>query len=85
MAPRNPGFVDHHATGAYPIAPCRCIRVHCRRGFIAPCLPTDASAPPSIEMGIVHWLDALTWPASLVLKVIRATVRTVGGVIRQLA
>jgi hypothetical protein len=40
---------------------------------------------PRVEMGIVHWLDALTWPASLVLKVIRATVRIVGGVIRQRA
>ena len=34
VASRNPGFVDHHASGAYPIAPCRCIRVHCRRASL---------------------------------------------------
>src|SRR3984893_7035760 len=32
-AVRIPNFVDHCASGAYPIAPCRFIRVHCRRVF----------------------------------------------------
>jgi PQQ enzyme repeat len=31
---------------------------------------------PRTRYWIVHWLDALTWPASLVLKGIRTTVRT---------
>jgi hypothetical protein len=43
------------------------------------------SMNPRTQYWIVHWLDALTWPASLVLKGIRATARTVGRVIRQRA
>jgi hypothetical protein len=38
---------------------------------------------PRTRYWIVHWLDALTWPASLVLKGIRTTARTVGRVIRR--
>jgi hypothetical protein len=33
---------------------------------------------PRTRYRILHWLDALTWPASLVLKGIRATARTLG-------
>src|SRR5271169_518375 len=33
---------------------------------------------PRTRYWIVHWLDALTWPASLVLKGVRKTTQTVG-------
>jgi len=34
--------------------PCRCVRVLCRRGFIAPCLPTNAPTPSGAE-----WVDEI--------------------------
>jgi endonuclease YncB( thermonuclease family) len=40
---------------------------------------------PRTRYWIAHWLDALTWPASLVLKGIRTMARTVGRVIRRRA
>jgi hypothetical protein len=40
-----------------------------------------SSMNPRTRYWIVHWLDALTWPASLVLKGVRTTTQTVGRVI----
>jgi hypothetical protein len=40
-------FVDHRASGAYPIAPCRCIRAHCRRASLRPASPHQPRRLPS--------------------------------------
>ena len=48
-------------------------------------LRTASHMNPRTRYWIVHWLDALTRPASLVLIGIRTMVRTVGRVIRRRA
>ena len=45
--PRTLRFVDHHAIGAYPMAPMSLYSRTLPTGFIPPCLPSNAAAPPS--------------------------------------
>jgi ATP-dependent DNA ligase len=45
--PRTPRFVDHYAIGAYPMAPMPLYSRTLPTGFIPPCLPSNAAAPPS--------------------------------------
>jgi hypothetical protein len=47
--PRTPRFVDRCAIGAYPMAPMPLYSPTLPPGFIAPCLPFNAAAPPSGE------------------------------------
>ena len=40
---------------------------------------------PHVRYWIIHWLDVLTWPASLIFKAARAAVRTARRQINQRA
>jgi bifunctional non-homologous end joining protein LigD len=47
LCPARSRFVDHHAIGAYPMAPMSLYSRTLPTGFIPPCLPSNAAAPPS--------------------------------------
>ena len=40
---------------------------------------------PRVRYWIIHWLDVLTWPASLIFKALRAGMRATRRQIRQRA